>query len=925
MIHRNRFLQYVLFLALSSLAVGALAQAPYSAPPVGEYPAQLVVKFTADQHFDTKMRGGRLSTGVVELDQLNVKYETQGIERLLKDAGTPAHDNPLKDVFTLRVPPGTDLEAMAREFEQLEIVEYAHPDYPFELHEMPDDPQVYVLDPCCGTGAYLVEVLRKIHETLAEKSDSALTAQHLKTAAMKRVFGFEILPAPFVVSHLQLGLMLRTLGAPLSDDKNERVGVYLTNALTGWEPPKTPKDQIVFPELQEELEKSGEIKRQTPIIVILGNPPYNAFAGTSPKEEQGLVECYKEGLTKPVDQGGWGIKKFNLDDLYIRFFRIAERRIVESGKGVVCYISNFSYLGDPSFVVMRQQFLKEFDKLWFDCMNGDSRETGKLTPEGNPDPSVFSTSQSRVGIRVGTAISLMVRKERRSKKPAVRFRHLWGVDKREELLDSTRLKRIDKAYNVSKPEQRNRVLFRPTKVSADYVSWPTVTDFPATSPFNGPIERRGNSLIVFSDHVPELDSLRSYLDPSVADREVELLAPRFMRSSGEFKALRVREALKGTVPFEPSHIARYPFKPFDVRMAYLDPRIAPLFSRPSPELLEHARIPGNSFFLTRDTADKTREGPPFLFSPLVCDYDCVSGHARHFPVRIAPSNRRTATRDHNHVLDLRCEQEGKSATANLSKASRAYLKTLGLKNPDKDVRTAEMIWMHALAIGYSPSYLTENADGIRQDWPRIPLPKAAKALKLSADLGRKVAALLDTENSVSQVTSGRIRSELRSIGVVSRVGSGGLDPGAGELELTAGWGHGGKGGITMPGKGRVEPRAYTDKEAAAIEKGAQALGLSGKQALACLGKNTCDIYLNDVAYWRNVPANVWGYYIGGYQVIKKWLSYREKALLGRSVTMDEVEYVTEMIRRIAAITLLQPALNANYKAVKSNIYPWKAR
>jgi hypothetical protein len=263
--------------------------------------------------------------------------------------------------------------------------------------------------------------------------------------------------------------------------------------------------------------------------------------------------------------------------------------------------------------------------------------------------------------------------------------------------------------------------------------------------------------------------------------------------------------------------------------------------------------------------------------------------------------------------------------ANLSDASRAYLKALKLKDPDKDIRTAETIWMHALAIGYAPAYLTENADGIRQDWPRIPLPKKAAVLKSSADLGRKVAALLDTENSVSQVTSGKIRSELRSIGIVSRVGSGGLDPSAGELELTAGWGHSGKGGITMPGKGRVEPRAYTDKEIAAIEKGAQAFGLSGELALACLGKSTHDIYLNDVAYWRNVPANVWGYYIGGYQVIKKWLSYREKALLGRSMTMDEVEYVTEMIRRISAIILLQPALDANYEAVKSDTYTWKAR
>jgi len=155
------------------------------------------------------------------------------------------------------------------------------------------DPNVYVLDPCCGTGAYLVEVLRKIHETLEGKSADALMAQQLKKVAMERVFGFEILPAPFVVAHLQLGLMLKNLNAPLSDKKNERVGVYLTNALTGWEPEKKPKDKLPFPELQEEHDAAEKVKCDVPILVILGNPPYNAFAGTSPEEEEGHVEEYK--------------------------------------------------------------------------------------------------------------------------------------------------------------------------------------------------------------------------------------------------------------------------------------------------------------------------------------------------------------------------------------------------------------------------------------------------------------------------------------------------------------------------------------------------------------------------------------------------------------------------------------------------------
>ena len=100
-------------------------------------------------------------------------------------------------------------------------------------------------------------------------------------------------------------------------------------------------------------------------------------------------------------------------------------------------------------------------------------------------------------------------------------------------------------------------------------------------------------------------------------------------------------------------------------------------------------------------------------------------------------------------------------TANLSPSARAYLASLGLPDPDTDQATAELIWYHALAIGYSPAYLAENADGIRQDWPRIPLPQAKDLLLASAALGRQVAALLDTEAPVPGVTTGKIRDELK--------------------------------------------------------------------------------------------------------------------------------------------------------------------
>ena len=220
-------------------------------------------------------------------------------------------------------------------------------------------------------------------------------------------------------------------------------------------------------------------------------------------------------------------------------------------------------------------------------------------------------------------------------------------------------------------------------------------------------------------------------------------------------------------------------------------------------------------------------------------------------------------------------------------------------------------------MGYSPAYLTENADGIRRDWPRIPLPDTRKALEASAALGRQVAALLDTESDVPGVTSGTLEPIFRTVGVLTKVGNDVLD-----LAVTAGWGHAGKGGVTMPGKGRIVQRPYDKAELEAIAKAAKAQGLSQRQALALLGADTRNVYLNDKACWRNVPANVWEYYIGGYQVIKKWLSYREQELLGRALRAEEAREVAGMARRLTAIVLLQPALDDNYHRAAASAYAW---
>jgi hypothetical protein len=772
------------------------------------------------------------------------------------------------------------------------------------------DENVYILDPCCGTGAFLVEVLKQINQTLTEKGEDALSGSDLKEAAKNRVFGFEILTAPFVVAHLQLGLLLQNLGAPLQDDQ-ERVGVYLTNALTGWEPPdneaKSKFQQLTlnYPELQEEREAAAEVKRGKPILVVLGNPPYNAYAGISPKEEEGLIDIYKQGL---IDI--WGIKKFNLDDLYVRFFRIAEHCITKQAisRGVVCFISNFSYLGDPSYVVMRQRCLSTFDQLWFDCLNGDSRETGKLTPDGQPDPSVFSTPYNREGIQTGTAIALMVQTGLQNPQPTTRFRHFWGINKRQEVLESLQVRPFSQQYLTTHPISETRFSFRPSHIEEHYLEWAKVTEFCAIPPSNGLMEKRGGALIEIDRDALE-QRMQAYLNPDLDWEAYRALKYGLVKPQARFDPKVARRKVLLKEQFDANRLMRYSLRPFDVRWCYYT-GIRPVWNEPRPFLWKQC-WQGNSFLMTRPAGVSSPEGCPFFFTRLLGDNDFLRGHAYYFPLQLM-NGARLRPKEQLSLLDMLGDKpEVDQPFANLSASTRQYLADLGLPNPDEDTETALLIWMHTLAIGYSPVYLQENADGVRQDWARVPLPNSRDLLLASAYFGLQVASYLDTETKVEGVTIGTIRPNLRGIAVTSKVGGGKLNADT-DVALTAGWGHLGKDGVTMPGKGKVQERAYTSQELEGLNDSDQAL----------LGSTTRDIYLNEVAYWKNIPARVWDYTIGGYQVIKKWLSYREEPLLDRPLKREEVQEVSHMARRIAAILLLEPELNANYEAVKQSLYDW---
>ena len=733
---------------------------------------------------------------------------------------------------------------------------------------------VYVLDPCCGTGAYLAEVLRRIAANLKGQGLGALAGARVKQAAIERVFGFEIMPAPFVVAHLQVGLTMQDLDATLADDGAERAGVFLTNALTGWEPHATKP--LPFPELEEERDRAERVKQDTPILVILGNPPYNGFAGMAVEEERELSKAYRttKRVRRPEGQG--------LNDLYVRFFRMAERRIAEkTGQGVVCFISNYSWLDGLSFTGMRERYLKAFDAVRIDCLNGDKYKTGKVAPDGSPDPSIFSTEGDPVGIQVGTAIATLVRKAEHMPAASVGFRHLWGQSKTVDLLETAETA-SDQLYEGIEPVLPLGLPFVRTAVSTDWFDWPALPDlFPVSFPG---VQTKRDSFLIDVDLDRLKERTADYFDPGMSHEIITRRYPVAMKSSSGFvepDARSVRKTLLARGGPTDTGFVRHAYRPFDERWLYWEPGHG-LLGRPVPDYRPHV-FKGNMWLVTQQKP-RREWSPPQVISHIGC-LDLIDRGATCIPVWLREDGMG------NDGDDMR--------RANLSAPAQRYLDRLGLGVDD--------LFHHVLATLHDPAYREANAGALRMEWPRIPLPGwpdgeaegAADALARSAALGRELAALLNPDTPVPGVTQAPLRPEIAAIAVPATVD--GRNMAGDDFALTAGWGHYGQGDAVMPGQGRAAERAFTPEERTAMG-----------DTLPALGATTFDIHLNDRAYWRSVPAAVWTYRLGGYQVLKKWLSYRERDILRRKLKAEEVQYFTDTARRIAAILCLADSADNNF-------------
>ena len=579
-----------------------------------------------------------------------------------------------------------------------------------------------------------------------------------------------------------------------------------------------------------------------------------------------MSEAYRivKEVRKPEGQG--------LNDLYVRFFRMAERRIAEkTGRGIVCFISNYSWLDGLSFTGMRERYLEAFDAIRIDCLNGDKYKTGKTTPDGRSDPSIFSTPGDPVGIQVGTAIATLVRKAEHGPAETVSFRHLWGQSKLMELTDTAEAEPAA-LYEDVEPPLPLGLPFAEVAVNRGWSEWPSLPDlFPRSFPG---VKTSRDSFLTDVDLDRLEKRVANYFNPKLSHEKIARLYPSVMNSAARYDPRAVRDSLlKRDKPHEKSGVVRYAYRPFDNRWLYWEADTK-LLDEKRTDYRPHV-FDGNLWLsavpkLRRDAKE----------SQTISTQHLASLHLNEWSASMFPA----WLREEGLALDGGGEQR----RPNLSAAAQGYLDRLGLGVED--------LFHHALAVLHDPAYREANAGALRMEWPRIPLPGwpdvgaygDADELRASAARGRELAALLDPETPAPGVTAGTLRPELAAIAVPSTTD--GRNMTGDDFALTVGWGHFGAGDAVMPGQGRAVERAY-----AATER--EALG----EAVAVVGDTTFDVHMNDSARWSNVPAAVWNYKLGGYQILKKWLSYRESKVLGRSLLPEEVQHFTDTARRIAAI------------------------
>jgi predicted helicase len=596
--------------------------------------------------------------------------------------------------------------------------------------------RVLILDPATGTATFLYRVLDFIRQQFERRKRAGAWGDYVHEHLLPRLFGFELLMAPYAVAHFKLGLALAARDHPelwqqqwsYEPQKGERINVFLTNTLEDLE--ETTEQLGPLRMLSDEANSAFEIKKHKPVLVILGNPPYSGHSANKGEWIKSLVRDYYQCDGKPLGERNpkW------LQDDYVKFIRWAQWRIERTGQGILGFITNHGYLDNPTFRGMRQNLMQSFDEIYLLDLHGNSKKKEIDRVTGAPDKNVFDIQQ---GVAIGIFVKLPADPEGKKKGCIVRHADLYSgqLKVKYEWLEghevaSTRWTKVE-------PESPNYLFIPQDKGRlAEYQrGWKMSDAMPAN--VLGFQSHRDDFAIAFSrDEIENRMSL--FRDERVTDQEVR--AKFSVSDSGSWKIAKARAELRGLKEWKRA-IVEVEYRPFDHRWCYLH---TVAVDRPRPELITHvARQQNICFNLLRQTKSTGWRHALASCYPTPALFLEIKDGSSVFPLYLYPDGKLP-----DGDLFVREEPEEKRRP-NFSAAfiedfcERLKVKFIldGLGKPSKRLIGPEMIFNYAYAVFYSPGYRERYAEFLRTDFPRLPLTSDYTLFKKLAAFGADLVDL----------------------------------------------------------------------------------------------------------------------------------------------------------------------------------------
>jgi hypothetical protein len=708
--------------------------------------------------------------------------------------------------------------------------------------------QVVVLDPACGTGTFLYSIIDRIRAEFAEREDAGMWPAYVREELIPRLFGFELLVAPYAVAHLKLGMQLAAQDLPEPDrskweysaEDGSRLGIYLTNTL---EEAVKKSELLLGSFISEEANAAADIKRSLPILVVLGNPPYSGHSANKGPWITELISDYAEerpGIPKPA-QGKW------LQDDYVKFIRFGEWRIERTGAGVLAFITNHSYLDSPTFAGMRSHLMETFTDIYILDLHGNAKK-GERALDGSRDQNVFDIQQ-------GVAIGIFVKEPNKSGPAQVHHADLFGLRQwKYDWLEQHDIEDTD--WTPVAPDEPFH-LFVPQDLDLrdEFERGWSVAEIMGESgkPAPGLVTTHDQFAIAWTEA-----EARSKVAELVDSRDEDQARSKWkLCSTDQWDYGKAKKELSDG-DWE-SKLGPVLYRPFDVRWTVYDPNVAvhrrervtgQLQAGPNLALITTKATKGESFAHVQASR---------LAAEAICMSSKTSNNGFVFPLYLYPE----ASGKQRRLL-IEGEQTGRQA--NLSPSFIEELKSrLGAEfvaDGTGDLERTfgpEDVFAYIYAVLHTPGYRQRYLEQLRRDFPHIPLPA-----------GRDFFAEMT-----------RRGHELVGLHLLDRL------PAAPEPSFPV------RGSdIVAAGHPRFVPleSPSPNGESAGLRRGR--VYISGDSD-------------GPAQYFDGVTPEVWEFRIGGYQVCEKWLKDRRR----RKLNLGEIRMYQRMIATLGSTIAIMAQLD----------------